>query len=215
MIIRQTTLGDVSHLFVRCHAYGSSGKVAKYVFAVYEDEQPIAAFAWQPPPFGAAASVCPEAPQGVLSLSRMVAVPKEERRMKKISRAIRRQRDDLIDRTRWPVLITYSDEGLEHTGACYRYSGFRPTSRRVSPQYVDDRGNRTSRYSNGSTSIAGLTKIGDAIIQRWEHWANVVPYRDVAEYMAAHGWRRVPVAGKRYRSGAPAFTWSQQTGDVG
>jgi len=76
----------------------------------------VAAYAWQPPPPGASRAVCPEAPEGVLALSRMVAVPRDERRLQHVSTPLRRQMRVLIDRGRWPVLVTYSDEGQGHTG---------------------------------------------------------------------------------------------------
>lgn len=210
MIIRAVDPGDVIALYERCHAYKGAPAVAAYTFAVIEDDAVVAAFSWMPPPYGAALSVCPEEPGGVLALSRMVAVPRTERRLKKISKAIRRQRDHLIDRGRWPVLITYSDEGVINergtatTGNSYRYSGFTPTKRRRAPQYERD-GRRTSSYSGGATSIKGLTRIGSATIQRWEHWA--CPRGEVRAWMARAGWRRVEVPG-RWKSGAQAHGWA-------
>ena len=67
--LRAAKRADVLALFVENHGYKSLSATATYLFAVYEDGKPIAAFAWQPPPPGSAKSVCPEAPQGVLSLS--------------------------------------------------------------------------------------------------------------------------------------------------
>jgi len=67
--LRETSLVSVRSLFETYHGYKSVSNSATYCFAVFEDNKPIAAYAWQPPPPGAAKSVCSEAPQGVLSLS--------------------------------------------------------------------------------------------------------------------------------------------------
>lgn len=108
------SLETVRHLFLE--HYRSVGQVFVLAYAVIEDGAPVAAFVWQPPAPGAARSVCPEAPYGVLALSRMVALPRDERRLRHISKPLRAQMRRLIDRGRWPVLVTYSDEGQGHTG---------------------------------------------------------------------------------------------------
>ena len=116
------------------YPYGGSGRVAVYSFGVLEGSTLVAAFAWQPPPVGAARSVNSHAPHGVLALSRMVSVPKEERRLKHVSKPLRFQMLYLIDRTRWPSLVTYSDEGLGHTGFVYQTSGWKKTTRTLRRQ---------------------------------------------------------------------------------
>ena len=72
------------------HGYKSAGGWATYSFAVMEDGRGVAAYVWQPPPPGAAKSVCPEEPAAVLALSRMVAVPKEQRKLKHVSKPSRK-----------------------------------------------------------------------------------------------------------------------------
>jgi len=84
--LRRCSLADVRALCIAHHGYRSAGNTAVYAFGVYEDGRIVAAYAWQPPPPGAARSVCPEAPYGVLALSRMVAVPREERALRHVSR---------------------------------------------------------------------------------------------------------------------------------
>ncbi len=200
-------LSSVKHLFEKHHAYGGVGSCATYVFAVVESGQPIAGYAWNPPPPSAARSVCPEAPHAVLSLSRMVALPKSERKLKHISKPLRRQMKFMIDRTRWPVLVTYSDEGLGHSGFVYQCSGWAKTSRRKVPQYERD-GVRTSTYSGGRHSLMGLKKIGHAYIQRWENW--VCEPETVSDHMRAAGWKRVPIPGKFWKSGNQAHKWVKQ-----
>src|SRR6266513_1557813 len=118
--MRRVTLEEVRDLCVRFHGYGSAGASATYAFGVFEGDTLVAAYSWQPPQPGTARAICPEAPQGVLALSRMVAVPTETRTLNHVSKPLRRQMRREIDRTRWPVLVTYSDEGQGHTGHVYK-----------------------------------------------------------------------------------------------
>lgn len=135
----------------------------------------------------------------------MVAVPKEDRVLKHVSKPLKYQMYFEIDRTRWPVLITYSDEGQGHTGYVYKCSGWRPTLRSKRPVYENDEGVRTSSYSNGAHGVASIKRAGDTIVQRWEHWIGNPPDR-VAERFAKQ-WVRTPVEGKTWRSGAQAYTY--------
>lgn len=210
--LRRVHLSIVRDLCERFHGYRSAGGVAAYAFAVFEDGLPVAAYAWQPPPPGAAKSVCPEAPHGVLALSRMVAVPKAERFLRHVSKPLRAQMKHEIDRTRWPVLVTYSDEGQGHTGYVYQCSGWEKTSRRRVEIRTDRAGARASRYSNGKTNGRQLTRAGHTFIQRWEHWA--CARGEAAAWIKRHGWARVPSM-KVLRSGNRAATWARCGGGEG
>lgn len=206
--LRPCALSIVDSLCAAYHGYGGASATATYAFAVYESGYPVAAFAWQPPPFGSAKSVCPEQPAAVLSLSRMVATDKGARALRHISKPLRRQMRVLIDRGRWPVLVTYHDEGQGHTGHVYLCSGWRRTKSGDNRAfYIDENGKRASRYSNGISGSRDLTRGGLTRIHRWEHWA--CDPGEVGEWMHAHGWRRVPVAGKCWKSGNQAFKWEK------
>ena len=216
--LEPTTIGEVSHLFSDHHAYASVGSVAAYAFAVLEHDVPVAAYVWQPPAPGAARSTCQACPQGVLALSRMVAVPRDQRELRHISKPLRVQMLRLIDRTRWPVLVTYSDESVGHTGYVYKCSGWMPTTREeVVVSTVD--GRRVSRYSNGATRTPDGATISKAWIQRWEHWASpawrIGPMTTaVRQFLGAItaatfdlNWRRVAIPGKVWRSGNQAYRY--------
>ena len=206
--LRECPIAVVRDLCARHHGYGSVSDSATYAFAVYETGRAVAAYIWQPPPPGAARSVCPECPEGVLALSRMVAVPRAERRLRHVSTPLRRQMRKLIDRTRWPVLLTYSDEGEGHTGHVYKCSGWEKTTRRQRPTFTKS-GKRVSSYGNGKHDTSDLTRGERVWMQRWEHWACA---RGVADWwMRTHGWRRVRVPGKVWRSGRPAYTYTRTT----
>lgn len=185
----------------RWHSYGSAGTVSVYSFAVVERGEPVAVYSWMPPPPGAAKSVCPEAHWGVLALSRMAACARSERELNHVSKPLRRQMKRLIDRGRWPVLVTYSDESKGHTGHVYKCSGWQRTDRRLTTQFEFD-GVRVSRYQSGRRrDMAGATRVS-AWLQRWEHWACERGRAD--EHMIQHGWARKPT-GKTWRNGSERF----------
>lgn len=205
--IREITLEEVRSLCEKYHGYGTAGGASVLCFGVFEEERLVAAYSWQPPPPGAARAVCPEAPQGVLALSRMVAVPREERKLNHVSKPLRRQMHTLIDRTRWPVLLTYSDEGQGHTGHVYKCAGWAATSKTKRPFYLNEVGKRASSYSNGKHGTRLLTKGGDTTIQRWEHW--ICPRGEALVWMESHGWKRMAIVGKVWRSGNQAYTYAR------
>jgi hypothetical protein len=209
---RPCSLEDVRRLCEQHHGYGSAGGASVYCFGVYEGDAIVAAYSWQPPPPGAARSVCPECPQGVLALSRMVAVPKSERSLRHVSKPLRRQMLRLIDRGRWPVLLTYSDEGQGHTGHVYKCSGWQPTTRAKRAVFVDSTGARASSYANGDSGLRDLTRSGSTTIQRWEHWA--CPRGAALEKMESAGWRRVAIEGRVWASGNQAYTYVNVSGNT-
>jgi hypothetical protein len=207
-MLKTCDLETVRSMCERFHGYRSAGGLAVYTFAEMEEGRTVASFAWQPPPPGAALSVCPEASAGVLALSRMVAVPKEDRDLRHISKPLKIQMKTLIDRTRWPVLVTYSDEGQGHTGHVYKCSGWQKTTRKRVPVFETPEGARASRYSNGVSGARDLVRVGSTWIQRWEH--RVCAPGEAAVWMADHRWIRV-ANGRKYRNGSPAFSWVRTT----
>lgn len=206
--IRQISKREVHELCEKYHGYGGAGNAMVYAFGVVENGEVVAAYAWQPPAPGAARSICPECPQGVLALSRMVAVPKDRRALNHISKPLRYQMRHMIDRSRWPVLVTYSDSGQGHTGHVYKCSGWQKTSESDVPFYINNEGVRTSYYSNGVSGGRNLVKGGITTITRWEHWG-YCPKGLADAWMGMHGWRRVPVEGKTWRSGNQAYTYKK------
>lgn len=210
--LRAVPRSDVVGLFIAHHGYKSLSASATYCFAVIERGAPVAAYVWQPPPPGAARAACPEAPHGVLSLSRMVAVNKPDRVLKHISKPLRRQMNHMIDRTRWPVLITYSDEGQGHNGFVYECSGWVAVTRSKRPVYEDGAGARCSSYSNGKHGKRSLNRVGYTWVQRWEN--RVCPAGGAAIWMTNHGWVRVIIPHKKWANGRQAHTYERVLGAV-
>ena len=203
--LRPASLDTLRPLFEQHHAYKGVGGSATAAFGVYEDGRLVAAYTWQPPPFGCAKAVLPDCPGGVLSLSRMVAVPREERRLRFISTPLRIQMAELLDRARWPALVTFSDEGQGHNGHVYLCSGWQKTARTRTTNFENDQGVRTSKYSNGRSDPTRLQPCGHSWKQRWEH--HIVPPEQAAAHMHAAGWRHEPIPGKVWASGRPAHRW--------
>jgi hypothetical protein len=139
-------------------------------------------------------------------LSRMVAVPRDQRTLRHVSTPLRRQMRTIIDRGRWPVLVTYHDEGQGHTGHVYKCSGWEATVRNRRPVYEDESGCRSSDYKNGKHAT-GLVRKADTYVQRWEHWA--CPRGCVDMHLADHGWRQ-SISGLRRNSDRIAYTWTRQ-----
>ncbi len=202
--LRRCSRDDVIPLIEQFHPYGSAGKLCVYAFAVFERGRPVAGYLWQPPAPGAATSVCIEAPQGVLALSRMVAAPRDERELNHVSKPLRRQMRALIDRGRWPALVTYSDETLGHTGHVYKCAGWERCERRPFVFYEDGHGRRVSAYSAGRMRDVSGMRSGSGFIQRWEHWA--CERGEADQHMLSNGWAREPT-GRKWKSGRPAYRW--------
>lgn len=76
---------------------------------------------WIPPTRPAAESWAGDEWTGVLALSRLVVKPGIP---KNACSFLLRGSMKLIDRTRWPVLVTYADKWRGHTGTIYRAAGW-------------------------------------------------------------------------------------------
>jgi hypothetical protein len=209
--LREVSLRDVAHMFETHHVYKSCGGVSTHTFAVFEGGRPVAAWTWNPPPPGCARALAPEAPWSVLSLSRMVAVDRVDRNLRHISKPLRHQMRRLLDRGRWPVLVTFSDASVGHTGHVYRCSGWAVDGVVRNRAYVDDEGRRKSIYSGGGRSETPLTSLGYVELTRWVHRA--CPSGSEEQHARASGWVREAIPGKTWRSGKPAYRVVRAGGD--
>jgi hypothetical protein len=125
----------------------------------------------------------------VLSLSRMVAVPRGQRELRHISKPLKEQMKHLIDRTRWPVLVTYADAGQGHDGYVYKCAGWQPAGSTITDVTVDDAGACKSRYSNQAT--VAVHTIGESEKLQFEHWQ--CPRWVAPEWHHAHDWAPEPM----------------------
>jgi hypothetical protein len=111
---------------------------------------------WIPPTRTAAEAVAGDRWQGVLALTRFVLEPGLPTNAASflLSRSRR-----LIDRTRWPVLLTYADTAEGHTGAIYRADNWicdGPVP--AGDTWVDDHGRQAGRKRGGRTLTAAAMR---------------------------------------------------------
>lgn len=119
------THGEVIGLLRRWHYAKGGPNTATYRHGMYRSDPTLYPFVgelvgvalWIPPTRTAAESVAGEGWQGVLCLSRLAIAPEIGTNGASflLGRSMR-----LVDRSRWPWLLTYSDTGRGHTGAIYR-----------------------------------------------------------------------------------------------
>ena len=118
---------DVARALVEKYHYAHGGSnTATYVHGLFRRhdfwEDACRGIAWWiPPTKSAALATYPHNWQGVLALSRLViseGTPKNACSFL-LSRSVK-----LIDRKKWPVLVTYADEWQGHSGTIYKASGW-------------------------------------------------------------------------------------------
>lgn len=118
--VRPVQLAVAQALIERLHYSGGGANTGTYIHGLFErahKARPRGVAWWIPPTRAAAEATYPTDWQGVLALSRLVideGVPKNA-----ASFLLARSRR-LIDRARWPCLVTYADEWQGHTGSIYR-----------------------------------------------------------------------------------------------
>ena len=110
---------------VRAFHYAKGGSnTATYAHGLFRkgEDEPLGAAWWIPPTKSAALATYPTDWTKVLALSRMALSPEVPKNGATflLARSVR-----LIDRDRWPCLVTYADEWQGHTGGIYRAAGWR------------------------------------------------------------------------------------------
>lgn len=114
------THGEAVRLVCQWHYSRSCSNTSTYRHGLYVAGlmgELVGCAVWQPPTKAAALATFPDDWQGVLSLSRLVVAPWLPTNAASflLGRSMR-----LIDRQRWPALVTYADTAQGHTGAIYR-----------------------------------------------------------------------------------------------
>lgn len=124
--VRAVPLSVARAIVEREHYSKGASNTATYLHGLFPkgalfDEQCVGVAWWIPPTRAAALATYPANCNGVLALSRMAInseVPNNACSFL-LSRSAR-----LVDRNRWPCLVTYADEWRGHTGAIYRAVGW-------------------------------------------------------------------------------------------
>ena len=114
--VSSSDLDGAVHLVRLFHYAHSASNTATYCHGLFDPQGVQAGAAiWIPPTKGAALTVASDW-TGVLALSRLVVAPDAPKNAASflLGRSMR-----LIDRGRWPWLLTYADTRLGHTGGIY------------------------------------------------------------------------------------------------
>ena len=156
--------GTEDRMYAKHHPYKTGPGRGAIHYRAYEGDRVIAVFSFKPPAYGAAVKVSPNDPHSVVSLSRMCAVPKEDRETKHISKIMRKLWALLPEKYR--IVVTYSDSSCGHTGYVYQCSGFTKEEVIFSKFYVDCVGDRVSCNTSGKRNPNAIYG-GTCLLTRW------------------------------------------------
>lgn len=125
--VRPVSLEVAAEMVGRFHYAKGGSNTRTYVHGLFKrgdfwDTECRGVAWWLPPTKSAALATYPENWNGVLALSRLVIRPDVPKNACSflLSRSVR-----LIDRNRWPCLVTYADTWRGHTGGIYRAAGWK------------------------------------------------------------------------------------------
>ena len=117
--VRTVELTVAQALVRQYHYSGGGANTATYRHGLFKkgEAECLGVAWWIPPTKTAALATYPDNWQGVLNLSRLALSPKVPKNGASflLSKSMK-----LIDRVRWPCLVTYADEMQGHTGAIYK-----------------------------------------------------------------------------------------------
>lgn len=114
-------LAQAKMLVEHYHYAGSSPSAATRCYGLIKKEAPetlLGAAIFRPAPIGAARAQCPEDPQKVLCLSRLIVVPEIPRNAASyfMARCLRQ----LGQEKKWKIVVTYADTWQGHDGSIYK-----------------------------------------------------------------------------------------------
>jgi hypothetical protein len=151
--VRTVSLATCRRL-VEAHHYARGGSnTATYRHGLFRkgafwEEECLGIAWWIPPTKSAGAASFPQNPQGVLALSRLVIVPGVPKNACTflLSRSVK-----LIDRKRWPCLVTYADDWRGHSGGIYRAANWSYVGKTTPEATFTIGGVMTARKAGGHT----------------------------------------------------------------
>jgi hypothetical protein len=114
---------EVAQILVKYHHYSAGGSnTSVYCHGLFRKGEVwqnncVGCTWWIPPTKSAALATYPQNWNGVLSLSRLVILPDIQKNAASflLGRSMR-----MVDRSRWPCLVTYADSWRGHTGSIYK-----------------------------------------------------------------------------------------------
>lgn len=126
--MRDVDIDVAERMVQRNHYAAGAANTATYLHGLWPAdsfwEQDCRGVAWWiPPTRGAGEALAGEEWEGVLALSRLCVEPGMPGNSATFLMA---RSTALVDRERWPWLVTYADSWRGHTGAIYRATGWEP-----------------------------------------------------------------------------------------
>ena len=122
--VREIHLSDARILVEEYHYAAGASNTRVYTHGLFDrsDGCPVGVAWWIPPTKSAALATFPQDWRGVLALSRLVVAPwvPQNGASFLMSRSMR-----LIDRGRWPCLVTYADVWRGHSGTIYKAANWK------------------------------------------------------------------------------------------
>lgn len=180
-VLSLPTHGDAARLVIAWHYSRTTANTSTYRHGLYPVAgawgDPHGVALWIPPTRAAAESVAGEDWGGVLCLHRLAIEPGMPTNAASflLGRSMR-----LIDRERWPVLLTYADTALGHTGAIYKATNWECLGETAAGDtWIDEHGRQRGRKRGGSTLLAeemeaqGFTRRAAAPKVKFVHRARV------------------------------------------
>lgn len=156
---------DIAYRLVAAEHYAKgAANTATYLHGLYPRSwhwfsECVGVAWWIPPTRSAAEALAGKDDwQGVLSLSRLAIEPEVPPNACSylLSKSVR-----MIDRQRWPVLVTYADSWRGHTGAIYRACGWQYDGETKPEAVYTINGRMTARKAGGRTRThAEMLKLG-------------------------------------------------------
>lgn len=144
------SLQQAQALVAAHHYAGGGANTATCRHGLYRvgSDEPVGVAWWIPPTKSAALATYPERWTGVLALSRLVIAPGVPKNAATflLSRSVK-----LIDRAKWPCLVTYADEWRGHSGGIYKAAGWSYVGRTKPERTYTLNGRMTARKAGPKT----------------------------------------------------------------
>jgi len=168
--VRSISLSAAQELVAQLHYARGGANTATYRHGLFRrgeifDSQCVGVAWWIPPTKAAALATYPGNWRGVLALSRFVITPGVP---KNAASFLLSQSRKLIDRQKWPCLVTYADEWQGHKGTIYKADNWREVGRTTPEATFVLNGRMIARKAGPRTRTrAEMTALGAVMVGRF------------------------------------------------
>jgi hypothetical protein len=176
--VRAVTLETCQRLVAEYHYAGGGSNTATYRHGLFKrgafwEAECMGVAWWIPPTQHAAKATYPDDWQGVLSLSRLVIHPDVPKNACSFLLASSMR---MIDRSRWPCLVTYASERMGHIGTIYKATNWAYAGKtKPEPVYINGNGVEVARKagpvsrSHGQMVALGHERLGRFSKHKYVH----------------------------------------------